>query len=272
MDPERFFGRFAGESWPRWARRRFDGARRLAKLPPPPIGGRRFGFIHVGKAGGTSVRMLLEALAETHHEVPAHFGHDWRLVDLRRRYPQMRLAATVRDPLERWASAFEERLRMGGPAYEDPWSPAEAALFAHFATAAEFLAAFVSEDPSQRSAAHFGRANLGHLRLGYVHYFRDVPTIDANLDRLYCVGTVDDMEDFVVRMLAPLGVEPGEVRRLYRPAHVAPSPAAEQLAGISEEQLSALREVLADEYAIYERLVEIARAQRGDAMAMTASS
>ena len=91
-------------------------------------------FLHIGKTGGSAVK---EAIAGR-PGIALH-EHGARLRDIPQGEP---VFFTVREPLARYVSAFNSRLRAGRPRYDVPWSPDEAKAFA------------AGELPSDPVAAH----------------------------------------------------------------------------------------------------------------------
>jgi hypothetical protein len=223
------------------------------RLKPWRVGSRRFGYLHVAKAGGISTQALLGRLNHLGHRTPTMFGHYWTLDDITIRYPRMRVALVIRDPLERMVSGFNS-VRRGGPQGTRLWTPAEAATFAMFPTIDTLLSAICSDDPADQVAARTAMRSIVHLRFGYVHHFGSPGQLERTRHRLYCVGHVNRLDDFHVRLLEPLGVDAETVRRHSTIEHVADRPTTRWIDELDRESRHRMRAVLAREYEIYDYL------------------
>jgi hypothetical protein len=240
---------------------RFRGLVHALRLRPRRRGSRRFGYLHIAKTGGTSTQALLARLKFDGYEIPTMLGHYWTVGDVRLRYPRMRLAFVLRDPLERVISGFNTRLR-GGPEGTRLWSAGETAIFSIFPTAESFLAACASDDPFDQVAARTAMRTIEHLRLGYGHHFGTAARARALGARVYCVGSLWHLDSFHSNMLAPLGIDESIVRAYSTIEHRAPVPASSIAAQLSEVERAKLREFLRSEYDIYESLIALAKGEQ----------
>ena len=214
----------------------------------------RFAFLHIGKNAGSTIGDFLLTLSRHGHRTPVVLGHDWTVQDVARRYPGMKISFVIRDPLDRIISGFNSRLRQGRPRNQNLWQPDEAIAFAHFHRIEDFFAACMSDDEYQQSAARFARHHVQHVRDGYVHHFGSVEALRQNRHRIHCVGTVDGLDGFLTRLLAPVGVDYPSVRSLLADQHRAAIRSAALLERFSDAEMTRLRSFFADEYAIYEEL------------------
>ena len=97
-------------------------SRRMAKMKAQVKAGHNpgLGFLHIPKTGGSGIRALGRNAVERGLPFPSGFSHGWTLEEIRRRFPQMKLAFILRDPLERAISGFNSRLRQGRPPHHAP--------------------------------------------------------------------------------------------------------------------------------------------------------
>lgn len=227
---------------------------------PKNIRGRdwRHAFLHIGKNAGSTIGDFLLGVAERGHRAPVVLGHDWTLEIVALRYPRMQISFVLRDPLDRIVSGFNSRLRQGRPRNQNTWQPAEAAAFAHFPRVEDFLDACISDDAYAQSAARFARQHIQHVRDGYVHHFGSVEVLRRERRRVHCVGHVDDIDAFLARLLAPLGVDYASVASLLADKHRAAVPSESVLDRYDDAQRARLRAFFADEYAIYDELLAMA--------------
>ena len=131
-------------------------------------------FIHVGKTGGTAIRTTLRkarlaiepdgngasAAPETRYGRIQLHDHRFRLADV----PAGDYAFfCVRDPISRFVSGFNSRLRKGMPRFYSEWSEGELAAFTAFPTAQQLATALGSADPDERAQAQAAMGEIRHL-------------------------------------------------------------------------------------------------------------
>src|SRR5438477_10058390 len=111
---------------------------------------RRVHFLRVGKTGGTALtQVLLDYRDAANCEIVFH-GHEATMADV----PVGEHALFVlRDPVSRFVSAFNGRLREDRPRYHYPWNEGERRAFARFEQPEELASALSSSDRAERSAA-----------------------------------------------------------------------------------------------------------------------
>jgi hypothetical protein len=226
---------------------------RAFRLRPRRRGNKRFGYLHIAKTGGTSTQSLFWRLRDAGLPTPTMLGHYWTLDDVRLRYPRMRIAFVIRDPLERVVSGYN-MVRRGGADGSRAWTVAETAILAHLPTTDAFMSAICSADPSERVAAQTALTTLDALRLGYVHHFGSCENIDRWDSRIYCVGEMQTIADFNSQMFAPLGVDERLIEKYSSVQHVAAVPTSKFVNNLSPEELNRARDLLSAEYVIYNHL------------------
>ena len=62
--------------------------------------------MHIGKTSGTSLLNFFKIGLEKNIQVPMWFSHEWRLRDIIKFYPKIKISIILRDPLERIISGF----------------------------------------------------------------------------------------------------------------------------------------------------------------------
>lgn len=131
-------------------------------------------FVHIGKTGGTALKRGLRNAGyafwkpdATDEATPTRFGrirlhhHGFNLTDV----PSGDYAFfCVRDPIDRFISAFYARLAQGRPRYDIPWNDVEREAFAAFVTPQQLGTALVSADPDERELAQRSMRGIKHLR------------------------------------------------------------------------------------------------------------
>lgn len=145
-------------------------------------GKRKLHFLHISKTGGTAIKQALKGCTSKRFEIELH-GHDFRLPDV----PAGEFAFfVVRDPVERFVSGFNSRLRQGKPRYNSPWSPEEALAFSRFATPNALAEAIYVEDLQVREFAQHAMSSISHIRGHMSHWIGDLS--DKDLDRIVFIG------------------------------------------------------------------------------------
>jgi hypothetical protein len=169
-------------------RRPADGGGPAAD-PRPPLH-----VMHIGKTGGTALNHVLVE----HHQVARYRlvfgGHEVTLADVPR---GERFMFFIRDPLTRFVSAFNGRLREDRPRYHYPWNDDERRAFSLFKTPDQLGAALSSEDPDVRAEAEAAMRGIGHLNTGYSYWFSHADALRARIDDIFFIGFQDRLdEDF----------------------------------------------------------------------------
>jgi hypothetical protein len=210
-----------------------------------------YGFLHVGKTGGSGISALRKKLLKSSYHPPLHFGHSWRINEVFAEFPEVKISCIIRDPLIRIISGFNSRLRQGRPTRNNIWSPAEAAAFSFFKSPTELLRAAMSDDDHEKSAAAYAFERIQHLKFDYEHYFVSVDEIMKNEERFYFVGDIGDMDACLRGIFMPCDIPESDLEEHYKKTHVAETPSKNYLSDFSEEEIERLKAIFAKEYDIY---------------------
>jgi choline-sulfatase len=166
-------------------------------------------FLHVGKTGGTAIKQALRRAGVAYWRddeavnVPATpygrirlHNHGLRLSDVA---PEDRVFFCLRDPIDRFLSAFYSRLHKGQPRYYFEWTDAERQAFEAFPSPQRLARALASEDAAERSLAHRAMRDIRHMnhvcrvvgtpaqlrsRLGQVVYVARQETLSPDWEQL----------------------------------------------------------------------------------------
>lgn len=209
------------------------------------------GFLHIPKTGGSGINQFGKKLISQNVRFPLIFGHEWSAKEVLEKFPDIRLAFIIRDPLERTVSGFNSRLRMGRPRNNSHWTVGEATAFSYFNTAGELLEGLVSADERTKSAASFAMRNISHLRHNYEFYFRDLAYLEKISGRIALVREIGDTGGFLKSLCKEIGQAPDLVDQHYRKEHVAPQATSGVVSSLTPEAAVAARKHLAREYEIY---------------------
>lgn len=226
--------------------RRARAARAAARAAHDRRAGRaRLHFLHVGKTGGTAVKAAFgdDDVVTPTHRLVLH-GHEVTLADV----PDgERVVVVVRDPVSRFVSAFNSRLRRGRPRYDAPWSPGEAAAFAAFPTADALARAL--GDPSRRERAVEAMHAVRHVRDPLTRWLGQPGDLDHA--RIALAGWLDDLPEVVAELTWLLGAGPVELPSDPVAAHRTP-PGLDTV--LSEDGEANVRRWYAGDYAVIEAL------------------
>lgn len=207
----------------------------------------RLHFLHVSKTGGTAIKHVLRQDRATRYGMLLH-SH---AVTMREVPVGERAVLVVRDPVARFVSGFNSRLRRGGTAHPQDWSPAEAAAFTRFPTAESLALALRSSDPEEAGAAGAAMSAVLHLRLHQVHWVVDLDTLRSRQDDVLMVGRQWALAEDFARLSDLIGLHIRGLPSDDAAAHRTPSGFATTLSG---EARAAVRQWYADAYAFLAEL------------------
>src|SRR3954451_12084657 len=123
--------------------------------------------LHIGKTGGTALKhVLAENEGASAYQLLVR-GHDTTLGDVPEGERYMFL---IRDPLSRFVSAFNGRLREDRPRYHYPWRDEERVAFAIFKTPDQLAVALSSADAEERAQAEAAMHGIGHVNTPYTFW------------------------------------------------------------------------------------------------------
>lgn len=150
--------------------------------------------LHIGKTAGTALMSVLKQHLRRVPDAPiAAFHHSMTLPRLRERYPDAKVVFFVRDPIERFVSGFNSRLRQGLPRHHHAWTPAEQAAFERFATANALAEALSANSVEELTAAREAMLSIGHVRQSLAD-FLDSPAFLQREGR--CIAFIGEQSAF----------------------------------------------------------------------------
>jgi glycosyltransferase involved in cell wall biosynthesis len=191
--------------------------------------------LHIGKTGGTALKHVLVEHASASRYQLLFRGHDVTLADLPKGEQYMFL---IRDPLTRFVSAFNGRLREDRPRYHYPWREEERIAFARFKTPDQLAVALSSEDDKERQAAERAMRGIGHVNTPYTFWFPDESAFRARLDDLFFIGLQDQLDDDFESLKTKLGLAADtHLPRDETAAHKSPTGSQTQLSDVGRANL-----------------------------------
>lgn len=198
--------------------------------PKPPLH-----VLHLGKTGGTALKqVLIDHGAASNHELLLH-GHDVTILNVPVGQSFMFI---VRDPLSRFLSGFNGRLREDRPRYHYPWRTEEKIAFAIFSSADQLATALSSEDEVERRQAEDAMRGIGHINTSYWYWFVDEKVFRSRLPDLFFIAFQDRLDEDFELLKRKLGL-PAEARMPVDElvAHRTPAGFARELGDVARSNL-----------------------------------
>ena len=140
-------------------------------------------FLHIRKTGGTAIKEALRDVVETEKYFIRLHSHKTRLIDIPK---NEKVFFFLRDPIARFVSGFNSRLRQGKPRYNSPWNEGEKIAFQHFPTANK-LAETLFETHQQKIVEQ-AMADIRHINQTYAYWFDNIEYISSRIKDLIFVG------------------------------------------------------------------------------------
>jgi Sulfotransferase family len=192
--------------------------------------------LHVGKTGGTSLNHILVEHAGSARLRLIFGGHQLRVADV----PVGELFMFVlRDPLTRFVSAFNSRLREGRPRYHYPWREEERLAFAEFKTPDQLATALSSRDARERARARQAMTAIGHVNTHYTYWFGKESAFRKRLGDVFFIGFQEQLDDDFELLRTKLGLPAGlQLPRDATVAHRSPPGFAVELSEVAQTNLS----------------------------------
>jgi len=145
----------------------------------------------------------------------------------------------VRDPIERFVSGFNSRLRQGAPAHQSAWLPQEKIAFECFQTPNELAESLSSLDKWQRAASNLAMHSINHVRHPLKTWLHNPDFLERHKERIIFIGLLSRLEDELAIMREWLGLS--EEYRLPEDAveaHRAPPESSKHLSEAGERNIA----------------------------------
>jgi len=142
-------------------------------------------LLHIGKTGGSAVKVALEPQLVTERYAVALHPHHTVLRDIR---PGDGVIFFLRDPLTRYVSGFYSRQRKGQPRSFSEWTPQEKEAFEHFSTPNELALALSSGDADRCRRAKTALQSIRHVRDSYWKWFESEAYFRSRLSDVCFIG------------------------------------------------------------------------------------
>lgn len=212
-------------------------------------------MLHIGKTGGTAVKHALRSCRAPRDVRIVMHDHKTALSDLP---PWDDVFFFLRDPVSRYVSGFNSRLREGRPRYDKAWTADERDAFEHFTTPDELAVAIDAGDPELRKAARRAMSRIGHVRWHYSRWLGGARLLRARRRRIVLIGHQETLAEDLERLKDRLGL-PADCRLPTdeAEAHRSPTGLSTEL---SERALKNLRTWYRQDYELIEACRDLERA------------
>lgn len=127
-------------------------------------------FLHIGKTGGTALKYALKGHSVTKDFFIKGHLHHFHLEHVPK---GEKFFFCIRDPKDRFTSAFYARKREDKPRFNLAWSQGETRAFNVFNTPNELAVALSSPDNELKLAAEDAMRSIAHIRTSYWKWFKD---------------------------------------------------------------------------------------------------
>lgn len=210
-------------------------------------------FLHIGKTGGTSLKKLTKTYGIRRtgdgQRLIMH-SHSTSLPEVLGRHRRNTAAFFLRDPVTRFVSGFNSRLREGAPIAHIPWKPEERLAFERFSAPNDLAEALSAPSHLIQDRAFTAMRAMVHTRMHYKHWLRGADYLQDRLSRITFIGFQETYVEDVARFARILGL-PDNVQLEHH--HQAP---ANMSTEISANGRANLERWYAEDYVIYRWALE----------------
>lgn len=203
-------------------------------------------FLHISKTGGTAIKHALKRARSSRYEIVLH-DHQFKIDDV----PEGELTVFfLREPISRFVSGFNSRLRQGKPRYHAKWTPDEALAFERFSTPNALAEALYSTVQAERQTAEQAMNAISHIRNKLSHWIGK--DLDPHDPRIFFIGFQESLDqDFAslslrLELRSKSSLPHNEVDAHRNPADMSQS--------LSAKAMEALRNWYADDIKLYSTL------------------
>ncbi|MEX0289518.1 MAG: sulfotransferase family 2 domain-containing protein [Flavobacteriaceae bacterium] len=149
-------------------------------------------FLHIGKTGGTALKYAIKGHSKSKDYFIKGHLHQFHLDNVPK---GEKFFFCIRDPKDRFTSAFYARMREDKPRFYLPWNQGEAQAFSIFKTPNELAEALSSSDDKLRSSAKDAMSTIGHIRESYWKWFRNETYFMERMPDLVHVCHLETIKD-----------------------------------------------------------------------------
>lgn len=145
-------------------------------------------FLHIGKTGGTAIKVCLKKLRDDN--IILH-KHNITLPDIPK---DDKVFFILRNPITRFVSGFNSRQRKGAPRYFFPWTKQEEAAFTKFNTANELAESLSSKNNETKTSAELAMRNIQHVKESYYKWIINDQYFESRKKDILFIGFQEDLD------------------------------------------------------------------------------
>ena len=191
------------------------------------IFGKKIKFLHIGKTGGTFIKDNLKFI-DKKHQIRI-LPHSESIL----KNDKYQYIFFVRNPTDRFISAFWSRYRKGKPRYYSEWNKKEKEVFEFFKTPNDLAEAIYSSENIKKEKAKIALENISHLNMDLAFYLKDIKNIESCLNNIYYVGRQETINDDLNKIIDKLGYDI-EVRKKIKYDEITKHKTSEQFKNLSK--------------------------------------
>jgi hypothetical protein len=156
-------------------------------------------ILHIRKTGGNALKTALGKVAEE-YDLVLH-GHTTTLRDIK---AGERVAFIVRDPVDRFVSGFNSRLRKGQPLLNSRWSEGEEQAFARFKTPNDLAEALTVVEV--REEARKAMREIAHVKTSFADTLGSKSYVLERLTDIVWIGRTESLDRDFEKLRQHLGL------------------------------------------------------------------
>lgn len=164
----------------------------------------RIAFLHISKTGGMAIKHMVRRHRKAFKRRIVLHRHEVTFADVVRADAQTRVLFVVRDPVERFVSGFNSRMRKAAPRKFREWDEGERVAFGRFNSANALAEALSASDPELRDAAAAAMNAVWHARHALTYWLDSVEFLERHRSRIWYIGEQAHLDEDVAWIRARL--------------------------------------------------------------------
>lgn len=166
----------------------------------------QFHFLHIRKTGGTAIKAAVKGYAKRTGDIRiVTHAHRVTMAEALASGADAKVFFVVRDPVSRFVSGFNSRLREGRPRRNAMWNEAEAGAFTRFQTP-DMLAVALGRPGEEGEAARKAIGGIRHTSSYLSTWLVSPDYLEAHRDRIAFVGMTPELDRDIDRLRRAIGV------------------------------------------------------------------
>lgn len=171
----------------------------------------RIDFLHISKAGGVAIKSMVRRNRKLFggRTFILH-GHEVTFPDVVRANDGAAVFFVVRDPVDRYVSGFNSRLRKALPRALAEWDEGERTAFGRFTTPNQLAEALSSANAATRDAAGHAMNSIWHAKYHLSYWLDSVAFLEKHRHHIWYIGEQRHLGEDIERIKSLLEL-PAEV-------------------------------------------------------------